>query len=177
MLPSYLNAPELQLVIEAVDHALSSARHTGMSGPGNDLVPLRWNDPVIAAILRSERHIDRLRDLLEPDDLKWLSGYLTLKAPRSPALWWHQDWWCWDHWISFVRSPTQVALLCYLTDTDAQNGALRVLPGSHHTSATLSCRGFQVHRRACPSTEFRRQASRSAHVPCTRQQFGDAGTS
>jgi hypothetical protein len=30
-----------------------------------------------------------------------ISGYLSVKEPRTGALDWHQDWWCWDHPVSF----------------------------------------------------------------------------
>jgi ectoine hydroxylase-related dioxygenase (phytanoyl-CoA dioxygenase family) len=81
--------------------------------------------------------LQRLREILNSGDLKWISAYLSTKPPHSPVLWWHQDWWCWDHPISFYRTAPQVALLCYLTDTNKQNGALRTLPGSHHSSNTM----------------------------------------
>jgi ectoine hydroxylase-related dioxygenase (phytanoyl-CoA dioxygenase family) len=70
-------------------------------------------------------------------DLKWISGYVSIKEPRSPALWWHQDWWCWDHPVSYQKRPPQIAVLCYLTDTNVNNGALRVLPGSHLKSVPI----------------------------------------
>jgi ectoine hydroxylase-related dioxygenase (phytanoyl-CoA dioxygenase family) len=108
-----------------------------MNRPGNDLIPLRWNDGIVARILGLRQRMRLLRDLLRANDLKWLSGYVSIKAAHSPALWWHQDWWCWDHPISFRRAPTQVAVLCYLTDTNETNGALRVLPGSHHKSMPM----------------------------------------
>jgi hypothetical protein len=25
-------------------------------------------------------------------DLRWISGYVTVKEPRTPPRWWHQDW-------------------------------------------------------------------------------------
>jgi ectoine hydroxylase-related dioxygenase (phytanoyl-CoA dioxygenase family) len=78
-----------------------------------------------------------LRAGLGAGDLKWISGYVSLKEPHSPALWWHQDWWCWDHPISYRRAAAQVAVLCYLGDTTADNGALRVLPGSHYRSLPI----------------------------------------
>ena len=55
----------------------------------------------------------------------------------SPPLWWHQDWWCWDHPLTYRRMAPQIAVLCYLADTNAQNGALRVLRGSHLKSAPI----------------------------------------
>ncbi|HEX7299819.1 MAG TPA: phytanoyl-CoA dioxygenase family protein [Solirubrobacteraceae bacterium] len=79
----------------------------------------------------------RLWEVLGGNDLRWISGYASLKEARSPALWWHQDWWCWDHAVSGRRAAAQVALLCYLTDTEARNGALRLLPGSHLRSAPI----------------------------------------
>ncbi|MET0308808.1 MAG: phytanoyl-CoA dioxygenase family protein, partial [Sphingomonas sp.] len=55
----------------------------------------------------------------------------------SPALGWHQDWWCWDHPISARTAPAQIALLCYLDLTSTHNGALRLLPGSHRSRLPL----------------------------------------
>jgi hypothetical protein len=101
------------------------------------LLPVRFDDCVVAAILGDERRVRRLREVLGGNDLRWISGYVSLKEARSPALWWHQDWWCWDHAVSQRPAAAQVALLCYLTDTDARNGALRLLPRSHLRSALL----------------------------------------
>jgi len=78
-----------------------------------------------------------LRDATAGHDLKWISAYISSKEALSPPLWWHQDWWCWDHPVSYRREGVQVALLCYLTDTTIRNGALRVLPGSHLQSAPI----------------------------------------
>jgi hypothetical protein len=137
VIPSFLDAQDLAVFAEGLVAVLARPEHLGMSRPGNDLVPLRWNDAIVARVLASPSHLRRLSETLGARDLKWISGYASLKAPRSPALWWHQDWWCWDHPISFRRGAAQVAVLCYLGDTDAHNGALRVLPGSHHVSAAV----------------------------------------
>lgn len=133
----FLHPSELEPIRTGVNDALLAPRPSCMNRPGNDLVPLRWSDAVVAHILGSTQRVQRLRRLLGADDLKWLSGYLSIKAPHSPALWWHQDWWCWDHPVSFARPAPQVAVLCYLTDTNEGNGALRILPGSHHQSTPL----------------------------------------
>jgi ectoine hydroxylase-related dioxygenase (phytanoyl-CoA dioxygenase family) len=63
--------------------------------------------------------------------------YVSVKEPYRPPLWWHQDWWCWDHPVSYRQTAPQIAVLCYLTDTNAQNGALRILPASHRKSAPI----------------------------------------
>lgn len=137
IIPSFLDAGGLRVFADDVAQALRAPAHAGMSRPGNDLVPLRWDAPTVAHILGSAPHLAKLAALTGARDLKWISGYVTTKAPRSPALWWHQDWWCWDHPISFRPAAAQIAVLCYLDDTDARNGALRVLPGSHRESAAI----------------------------------------
>jgi hypothetical protein len=133
----FLDPSELQQTIADVSNVILLPRQSCMNRQGNDLIPLRWNDTIIARILHSPPRVQRLRDLLRARDLRWLSGYVSSKAPCSPTLWWHQDWWCWNHPISFRRSATQVAVLCYLSDTSEKNGALRVLSGSHLKSVPL----------------------------------------
>ena len=135
VMPSFLQAGDLQVLTQEVE--VSSPDVEAMCRPG--LFPLRWNDTIVASILRSERHVRSLCAALGAGDLRWLSGYISMRAPHSPALWWHRDWWCWDHPISFRRSATQVAVLCYLSDTDTRSGALRVLPGSHHAGTAVHC--------------------------------------
>lgn len=137
VIPGFIKPHDLGSISEAVEWVFAEPPHPGMSRPGNDLFPLRWNDKIVARILRSDRHLRLLASALAASDLKWLSGYVSTKQANTPPLWWHQDWWCWDHAISFRRPATQVAVLCYLSDTDAGNGALRVIPGSHHASSSI----------------------------------------
>lgn len=137
VLPGFLDQAALEAISAGLGEVLRLPRPSCMNRPGNDLVPLRWCDAIVGHVLGSRQRTRRLGDLLRSEDLKWLSGYVSSKAPHSPALWWHQDWWCWDHPISFRRAAVQVAVLCYLQDTDRNNGALRVLPGSHHKSAPM----------------------------------------
>jgi ectoine hydroxylase-related dioxygenase (phytanoyl-CoA dioxygenase family) len=64
-------------------------------------------------------------------DVRFQSGYIISKPPKSPRLFWHLDWGFWDHPMSGERSPAQVFLMYYLTDTSRSNGCLRVIPRSH----------------------------------------------
>ncbi len=130
VIPSFLQADDVEVLSQTVGAFLASPGVDAMCRPG--LFPLRWNDPIVARVLRSAPHVDAVRAALRAGDLKWLSAYISTRDPCSPPLWWHQDWWCWDHPVSFRRSAAQVAVLCYLNDTAARSGALRVLPGSHH---------------------------------------------
>lgn len=133
----FLDGPLLARLHEHVERALQAPVEPGCERPNNRLVSLRWSDPIVDLILSQAGAIDALASLIAARDLRWISGYLSIKDPHSEALWWHQDWWCWDHPVSLRPEAPQVALLCYLSDTSEQNGALRVLPGSHHGSLAL----------------------------------------
>lgn len=68
-------------------------------------------------------------------DIRFQSGYVISKPPKSPRLFWHFDWGFWKHPLSYQKFPTQLFFMYYLTDTSPTNGCLRVIPGSHlHTN-------------------------------------------
>jgi hypothetical protein len=133
----FLDRIEVEQVKTLVDRLMSQPLDCVCVRPHNTLVPLSWHDPIVQFILLSQHKMHVLRHASAGDDLRWISGYVSRKEPLSPPLWWHQDWWCWDHPVSYLREPVQIALLCYLTDTTVRNGALRVLPGSHCKSAAI----------------------------------------
>ena len=137
LLDGFLDATEIPAVRADIERLLRAPRDPSCERPHNTLVPLRWDDHIVGRVLASESRRSRLREVADAGDLRWISGYLSLKEPRTPALWWHQDWWCWDHPVSHRLEAPQVALLCYLAPTDERSAALRVLPGSHHTATAL----------------------------------------
>ena len=92
VLERFLDAAETSTLRADIERLLVSPHGQSCERPHNTLVPLRWNDVVIGRVLASENRRDRLRAVLNPEDLRWISGYISIKAPRSPALWWHQDW-------------------------------------------------------------------------------------
>jgi hypothetical protein len=134
----FLDEIEVKDARVAVEEVVAAPRLCGAcTRPHNTLLPLRWNDSVVRLVLASSARVRALAEAVGAVDPKWISGYVSIKEPRSPALWWHQDWWCWDHPVSFRRPAPQIAVLCYLTATDVGSGALRVLPGSHHRSLPI----------------------------------------
>ena len=68
---------------------------------------------------------------------RWLAGYLISKPPQSPALFWHQDWWGWDHPMSYTDRLPGLGIMIYLSNTSIANGCLRVIPGSHRCQHRL----------------------------------------
>jgi ectoine hydroxylase-related dioxygenase (phytanoyl-CoA dioxygenase family) len=130
-IPAFFDEPDLQEIDKEVQRQLCLPRDPIMNRVGNDLVPLRWNDPIVTRLLASSSVLARVGSAVAAADLRWISAYISSKGASTPALLWHQDWWCWDHSISFASAAPQIAVLCYLTDTGEHTGALRVLPGSH----------------------------------------------
>jgi hypothetical protein len=135
-LPSLLTSDQLEQARVAAERDLAAPCGISCERPNNTLVPLRWDDELVEVVLSAHR---RIALAIGARDLRWISGYISIKEPHSPALWWHQDWWAWDHPISFWRECPQIAVLCYLSDTTAETGALRILPGSHAASLPLHC--------------------------------------
>ena len=135
-LPGLLKADQLIQAWNAAERAVATPSGISCERPNNTLIPLRWLDDLVDLVLSAHR---RIALAIGARDLRWISGYVSVKEPHSPALWWHQDWWAWDHPVSFWRESPQVAVLCYLSDTTVETGALRILPGSHASSVPLHC--------------------------------------
>jgi len=124
VLPGLLSAVGLRQARVAADRAVAAPDGLSCERPNNTLVPLRWDSPLVELMLGES---DRIAEAVDARDLRWISGYVSVKDPHSP----------WDHPVSFQREATQVAVLCYLTDTRVDTGALRVIPGSHVASVPL----------------------------------------
>jgi Phytanoyl-CoA dioxygenase (PhyH) len=150
-----LEADELPLLRAEIERVLAGPLPPGCERPHNTLAPLAWGDPVVERVLGRRERRDVLAAALEADDLRWISGYVSVKEPRSEALEWHQDWWCWDHPVSFRPRPAQVAVLLYLSDTSPRSAALRVEPGTHHGAATHAPTTLAVHAGDAVACDYR----------------------
>lgn len=101
--------------------------------PNNLLVGLRWDEPIVGRLLGDAAFVGAVAEACAASDLRWISGYQSIRHARTAPLPWHQDWWCWDDPISAAVEPAQVAVVCFLEDVPDRGAAIRVLPGSHHT--------------------------------------------
>lgn len=137
ILKGFLAPAELCPLRRAVDDVIALGHDSCCCRPNNTLLPLRWRDRCVDLVLRSERRQEMLVAATQADDLRWISGYVSIKEPYSPPLWWHQDWWCWDHEASYRGATSQIAVMCYLQPTNSANGGPRVLPKTHHGSCDL----------------------------------------
>lgn len=137
VLKKFLLPDEISIIQNEVEKTIELGRESTCIRPNNTLLPLRWNDSLVGLFLNSGYRVQMLKEAIQAKDIRWISGYISIKEPHCGALWWHQDWWCWQHPVSFKKTAPQIALMCYLTPTDKSNGALRVLPSSHHKSLLL----------------------------------------
>jgi len=127
---------ELPALRAEVERVLAEPLPPGCARPHNTLAPLTWGDALVDRVLAPRERREVLIAALHARDLRWISGYVSVKDPRSEALEWHQDWWCWDHPLSFRAEAAQVAVMIYLSDTSSRTAALRVMPGTHHGTET-----------------------------------------
>ncbi len=87
--------------------------------------------PEFCELISSKALINSLSDNFNFTDLRFSSGYLISKPPKSPPLFWHQDWWGWEHKSSYTDFIHQIFVMIYLTNTNRNNGCLKFLSGSH----------------------------------------------
>jgi hypothetical protein len=78
------------------------------------------------ALIRNANILDAVESLLGPNILCWGSSFF-IKEPRNPAfVSWHQDSTYWG-----LEPADIVTAWVALSESNAENGALRVIPGTH----------------------------------------------
>lgn len=139
---------------EAADHRRRLedfvAEQGGVGGPyGNLRTKAHLHCAALAEIVRHDAVLDAVEDVLGPDILCWASGVFW-KEPRDSAyVSWHQDAMYWG-----LDPADIVTAWVALTDSNARNGAMQVLPGSHrgalfahnetHAPENLLSRGQEI---------------------------------
>jgi non-heme Fe2+,alpha-ketoglutarate-dependent halogenase len=77
-------------------------------------------------LIRHERILDAVEDIIGPDILCWGTSFF-IKEPRNPSfVSWHQDSTYWG-----LEPADIVTAWIALSDSTTENGAMRVVPGSH----------------------------------------------
>ena len=90
----------------------------------------------LAEVLLHESIINALH-MVGATDIKFGNAYIVSKYPNSPESFWHQDWWFWQHPLSYTDTIIQLGILWYLEKTSDDFGCLRVIPGSHREKHKL----------------------------------------
>ena len=122
--------------------------------PGEDSKEIReWHESsrFLYDICTNDIILDYVEDILGPDFYLWGSNFF-IKPPRSSStVGWHQDTYYWP-----LEPKISATVWLALEDVDEENGAMRVIPGSHKAGLlkharssdtdsvlTLECEGGQ----------------------------------
>lgn len=81
-------------------------------------------------IATDARILDLVQDIIGPDILCWATAILSKKAHDPKAVPWHQDASFWS--LSPARTVT---VWLAIDDADAENSAMRFIPGTHNQGA------------------------------------------
>ena len=126
-----LDAGVIDRIAAASDRLLDAqeAEHFARNRSSGSMASI-FDDPAYAELIAWPAALEALRSL-GYDRPTFMSGYVISKPPHSPPLFWHQDWFLWDHPHSYSPVPQQLFLMYYMVDTSPHNGCLRLIPGSH----------------------------------------------
>lgn len=82
--------------------------------------------PFLADLVRDSNLLDAIEDVLGPDLLCWTSNFFIKEAANPAFVSWHQDSTYWG-----LSAPEVATAWVALTPSNAENGAMAVIPGSH----------------------------------------------
>ncbi len=102
--------------------------HLGRSRPGTELVQFARNadDPFWYRIVSDDRLLDIAQEFLGPDIAVFASAYFAKAAGGGKPVPWHQDS---DFWP--LEPMTAVSIWLAVDQSVPENGAMRVIAGSH----------------------------------------------
>ena len=131
MFESVLDADMVQRTAAASDRLLDQQdkEHFSNNKSTGSMICV-WDDPFFSELIAWAPAMEVLRSM-GFEGTTFSTGFVISKPPHSPPLFWHQDWWGWEHSHSYTKKPQQLFFMYYLIDTTPDNGCLRLIPGSH----------------------------------------------
>ena len=120
-----------------------------------DLNVPHFADPRLFAWLMSDAVLDVVEPIVGPDIALWTSQFFCKAARSGRPIGWHADG---VYWEGFIEPVEVVSVWLALDETDAGNGCLRVVRGSHRRRnfryGASDCEADPFFPRAVASDEF-----------------------
>ncbi|MBT4097034.1 MAG: phytanoyl-CoA dioxygenase family protein [Gemmatimonadetes bacterium] len=124
----YRGVIDAGLVAEASDHVdWLLANNPGLR-PEQLHNNLMTNDPFWVRLVADDRLLDIAQQYVGPDIALFASHYISKPPGDGQPVLWHQDGSYWP-----LEPMEVVTLWLAVDDSDAENGCMRVLPGTQHT--------------------------------------------
>lgn len=155
-LPPVFNSGEVKTLDDGLTKLLK------LLHPGEDSKEIReWHETsrFLYDICMNENILDYVESLLGPDFFMWGSNFFIKEPHTGSTVGWHQDAYYWP-----LHPQDSVTAWIAFLDSDEENGAMKVIPGSHkagilkHQRAsgtdsvlTLECEGGQFREDAAVS--------------------------
>lgn len=116
--------------------------------------------PFLADLVRHPALLDAVEDLLGPDLLCWTSNFFIKEAQDPAFVSWHQDSTYWG-----LSAPEVATAWVALTESNAANGAMAVIPGSHKLDQLPHRDTFHRHNLLTRGQEIEVEVDESGAVP------------
>lgn len=101
---------------------------------GDELDTPHFADPRLLDFLLDDHVLDLVEDLIGPDIGLWSSHFISKEPKTGRATPWHTDA---DYWNGrFDRFSGIVTVWLAIDASDAENGCMMVIPGTHKTATT-----------------------------------------
>ena len=116
----------------SAEHALALRNHLEAyeAGAGRLAGPLRQKSHLLFTwlndLIRDDRILDAVEDLIGPDILCWGSSFFIKERRNTAYVSWHQDSTYWG-----LEPADIITAWVAFSDSTPENGAMRVIPGSH----------------------------------------------
>jgi ectoine hydroxylase-related dioxygenase (phytanoyl-CoA dioxygenase family) len=124
-----IGLPPIFTPAEMVEHNRSLAELMKLLKPGETAKDIReWHETSrwLYDICMNPRILDLVEGVLGPDFYMWASSFFIKEPHTTDIVGWHQDAYYWP-----MSPHNSVTVWLAFSDVDAENGAMKIVPGSH----------------------------------------------
>jgi ectoine hydroxylase-related dioxygenase (phytanoyl-CoA dioxygenase family) len=124
-----IGLPPICTAAEMAEHNRNLAQIMTLLRPGESAKDIReWHETSrwLYDICMNARILDLVEGILGPDFYMWASNFFIKEPRTAQTVGWHQDAYYWP-----MSPHNSVTAWLAFTDADEDNGAMKIVPGSH----------------------------------------------